>query len=40
MRQSFPSYRQLDAMDCGPTCLRIMSKYYGHSMRIILSEQG
>ncbi|MGF1670657.1 MAG: peptidase domain-containing ABC transporter [Balneolaceae bacterium] len=25
----FPHYRQLDAMDCGPTCLRIISKHYG-----------
>lgn len=24
----FPSYRQLDAMDCGPTCLRMIAKYY------------
>lgn len=26
---SFPTYRQLDSMDCGSTCLRIVSKYYG-----------
>jgi ATP-binding cassette subfamily B protein len=25
----FPSILQADAMDCGPTCLRIISKYYG-----------
>lgn len=25
----FPTYRQLDSMDCGPTCLRIISAYYG-----------
>jgi len=25
----FPYYRQLDAMDCGPACLRMISKYYG-----------
>lgn len=25
----FPHFRQLDEMDCGPTCLRIISKYYG-----------
>lgn len=25
----FPYYSQLDAMDCGPTCLRMISKYYG-----------
>jgi ATP-binding cassette, subfamily B, bacterial len=27
----FPQYRQLDAMDCGPTCLRMVAKYYGKS---------
>ena len=27
----FPHYKQLDAMDCGPTCLRIVAKYYGKS---------
>lgn len=26
---SFPHYRQLDAMDCGATCLRMIAKYYG-----------
>ena len=26
---TFPHYRQLDAMDCGPTCLRMIAKYYG-----------
>ncbi len=31
MQYSFPLYRQLDAMDCGPTCLRMIAKYYGHS---------
>ncbi len=25
----FPIFRQLDAMDCGPTCLRMIAKYYG-----------
>ena len=25
----FPIYRQLDAMDCGPTCLRMIAKFYG-----------
>ncbi len=28
---NFPHYKQLDAMDCGPTCLRIVAKYYGKS---------
>lgn len=27
----FPFYRQLDAMDCGPACLRMIAKYYGKS---------
>ena len=26
---SFPHYQQLDAMDCGPTCLRIVASFYG-----------
>lgn len=30
----FPSYRQLDAMDCGPTCLRMIAKYYGRSFSV------
>lgn len=25
----FPFYRQLDIMDCGPTCLRMIAKHYG-----------
>ncbi|MDR2962975.1 MAG: peptidase domain-containing ABC transporter [Bacteroidales bacterium] len=29
MPNSFPLYQQLDAMDCGPTCLRMVAKYYG-----------
>lgn len=27
--RAFPHYRQLDAMDCGPTCLRMIAKHYG-----------
>ena len=27
----FPFYKQLDAMDCGPTCLRMVTQYYGKS---------
>ena len=27
--KTFPSDRQLDIMDCGPACLKIISKYYG-----------
>lgn len=25
----FPFYRQLDSMDCGPTCLQMIAKFYG-----------
>ena len=25
----FPFYKQLNVMDCGPTCLRMVAKYYG-----------
>ena len=32
MKKSFPLYKQLDAMDCGPTCLRMVAKYYGRSI--------
>ncbi|MDR1201875.1 MAG: peptidase domain-containing ABC transporter [Tannerellaceae bacterium] len=31
MSKSFPHYTQLDAMDCGPTCLRMIARYYGRS---------
>lgn len=29
--KSFPHYSQLDAMDCGPTSLKMVAKYYGRS---------
>ena len=29
---SFPFFKQLDAMDCGPACLKIICKYYGKSL--------
>ena len=28
---SFPFFKQLDQMDCGPTCLRMIAKHYGRS---------
>lgn len=31
MIHNFPHYIQLDAMDCGPTCLRMIAKHYGKS---------
>ncbi|WP_160717340.1 peptidase domain-containing ABC transporter [Chitinophaga solisilvae] len=27
----FPFYKQMDAMDCGPTCLRMVARHYGRS---------
>jgi ATP-binding cassette subfamily B protein len=36
----FPIYKQLDAMDCGPTCLRMIFKHYGKSYSLeTLREQ-
>ncbi len=32
MNKSFPIYKQLDAMDCGPTSLRMVAKYHGRSI--------
>ena len=29
--KAFPHFLQLDRMDCGPTCLRMIAKYYGRS---------
>ena len=31
MLKPFPHYTQLDAMDCGPTCLRMVARHYGRS---------
>lgn len=31
---NFPFYKQLDAMDCGPTCLRMIAKHYGSSFSL------
>lgn len=28
--EKFPLYNQNEVMDCGPACLRMVSKYYGH----------
>ena len=30
----FPIYYQLDAMDCGPACLRMVAKHYGKSYEL------
>lgn len=34
MFDKFPHYKQPDAKDCGPTCLKIIAKYYGKSLNI------
>lgn len=34
MFSSFPFYKQLDQMDCGPTCLRMIAKYYGRKFSL------
>lgn len=31
---SFPHFHQLDASDCGPTCLRMIAKHYGYSYSV------
>ncbi len=28
---AFPFFKQLDAMDCGPSCLRMVAKFYGRT---------
>lgn len=30
----FPFYQQLDQMDCGPTCLRMIAKHYGRNLNL------
>jgi ATP-binding cassette subfamily B protein len=39
---AFPSYKQLDKMDCGPTCLKIISKFYGknQSLQVLRDRCG
>ncbi|MFW5820640.1 MAG: peptidase domain-containing ABC transporter [Bacteroidota bacterium] len=31
---AFPFYKQLDAKDCGPACLRMIAKYYGKNYNL------
>ena len=35
----FPNYRQLDQMDCGPTCLKIITKYLGKEFQLDFLRQ-
>jgi len=32
--KKFTVYKQLDAMDCGPTCLRMVAKHYGRNYNL------
>ena len=32
--RAFPHYRQLDAMDCGPSCLRMIAAFYGRKFSL------
>lgn len=34
MLKHFPYWQQPDQMDCGPTCLRMVAKYYGRNFRL------
>ncbi len=39
---AFPHYQQFDQMDCGPTCLRMIARYYGqtYSMDSLRQRSG
>ncbi|MEL6810851.1 MAG: peptidase domain-containing ABC transporter [Bacteroidota bacterium] len=32
MKKKFPSYKQTESKDCGPTCIKIVAKHYGKSI--------
>ncbi len=34
MGKKFPHYKQADSKDCGPTCMKIIAKYYGKTLNI------
>ena len=34
VKREFPFFRQLDQMDCGPTCLRMVAKHFGRAYTI------
>ncbi len=41
MFKKFPFFRQLDSMDCGPTCLRMIAAHYGqHYSLVYLREHS
>ena len=37
---TFPFYRQHDAMDCGPTCLRMVARHYGKQYSLAYLRQN
>ena len=34
MSKSFPFFHQHDAMDCGPTCLKMIAQYHGRTFSL------
>lgn len=34
MARNFPTYKQLDTMDCGPSCLKIIARFYGKTLSL------
>ncbi len=40
--RNFPHYHQLDQMDCGPTCSRMVAKHYGrtYSLESLRKQSG
>ena len=41
MMDTFPHYHQLESADCGPSCLRMIAKYYGRNYSVqYLREQS
>ncbi|NMG55469.1 cysteine peptidase family C39 domain-containing protein [Aromatoleum aromaticum] len=34
MKPKFHFYQQIDLMDCGPTCLRMIARYHGHTFNL------
>ena len=32
--KTYPFFRQLDSMDCGPSCLRMVAAYYGRRFQL------
>jgi len=36
----FKHYKQLDAMDCGATCLRMLAKHYGKTLKFSQEMTG